>query len=408
MLRSAAPVRTPPSGRGGAAVAPASYPRRMPADPSDLIDWDLAVRTADRLVKPGPQVGGEQAAAVVADLRSLAAQAEHHVLAFTGLDTPADVPPAAVVDRPAWVRSNVAAFRQVMTPVVGAITARGGLPTGVTRAVGRSVTGVQVGTLLSYLAGRVLGQYEIFVPPGPGGARAPGRLLLVAPNIVASEQALGVDPQDFRLWVCLHEETHRVQFTAHPWLRDHVEGELAAFVTASDLDPSALWQRLRDALGGIGDAIRGEGSLLELVQTPAQREVLERVQAFMSLVEGHAEFVMDGVGPQVVRTLPTIRARFDARRSGAGPLDRVVRRLLGIDLKMRQYAEGATFVRGVVERVGMAGFNRVWTGPHTLPSRAEIADPAAWVARVAAGGPALLAKGGPAPELPATGRPDPS
>jgi coenzyme F420 biosynthesis associated uncharacterized protein len=243
-------------------------------------------------------------------------------------------------------------------------------------AFGARLAGVQIGTLLAFLSSKVLGQYELF---GTGG-----RLLLVAPNIVHVEQELRVEPRDFRLWVCLHEVTHRVQFSAVPWLSGYLKGEIDRFVDATDLDPASMLQRLRDAVTALIGTARGdEGvSLLDAVQTPEQRAVLDRLTAVMSLLEGHADYVMDGVGEEVVPTVRTIRDRFDRRRAGAGPLDQLLRRLLGLDVKMRQYAEGAAFVRGVVDRVGMDGFNRVWTSPDTLPTRAEINDPAGWVARV--------------------------
>ena len=188
----------------------------------------------------------------------------------------------------------------------------------------------------------MLGQYEVFLPP-QDGVPVTGRLSLVAPNIVETERALDVDPRDFRLWVCLHEQTHRLQFTAVPWLEGYVTASLGELVGDGDLDPSALLERLKGLGSGLADAVRGKGALsvVELLQTPRQREVLARVQAFMSLVEGHAEYVMDAAGPQVIPSLDTIRARFDERRKGSSRLDRLLRAALGMDLKMQQYAEGA-------------------------------------------------------------------
>jgi coenzyme F420 biosynthesis associated uncharacterized protein len=232
--------------------------------------------------------------------------------------------------------------------------------------------------LLAFLSSRVLGQYEVF---GTGG-----RLLLVAPNIVAAERKLGVDPADFRLWVCLHEVTHQLQFTAVPWLKPHLESEIAKFVEATDLSADVLRERLQDVLRGVADAVRGSDDnsegLMALIRDPAQRAVLDRVTAVMSLVEGHAEYVMDGVGPDVVPTVTTLRKRFAQRRKGTGPLDRVLRRLLGLEQKMKQYAEGRIFVGGVIDLVGMEGFNRVWEGPQNLPLLDELTEPARWVERV--------------------------
>ena len=381
------------------------------ADATGMVDWNLAVATATRLARPGPEVTREEARAAVKELRLYAAEAEEHVRAFTGMQAPgASGTPVLVVDRPGWIKANVAGFRTIITPLADRMQARraalpGGavLGSGALGAVGGKVTGIELGMLLAFLSSKVLGQYETFAPAEvPSDLSSlddehpvqPGRLLLVAPNIVAVERELDVDPRDFRLWVCLHEETHRTQFTAVPWLRDHIEGEIHAFLAETDIDPATLLERLRDAAGslpGFGGASdteesgagSGTGSLIDIVQTPAQREILGRLTAVMSLLEGHADVVMDGVGPQVVPSVAEIREKFQKRRAkGTGRLDQLLRKALGLDAKMRQYQDGAVFVRGVVDAVGMEGFNRVWTSPNTLPTKEEIHEPAAWVARV--------------------------
>jgi coenzyme F420 biosynthesis associated uncharacterized protein len=359
-----------------------------------MVDWDLAVSTGMRLVKPGPVVSPDEARQAVADLRAYATQAHGHVAAFTGLDAPTDDRPGqsvVVIDRPGWIKSNAAGFRTVLEPLIDKLQERRTTSSPVGDAVGSKVTGVQTGSLLAFLATKVLGQYELFPPYGVDVTDRPGRLLLVAPNIVSAEREMGVDPRDFRLWVCLHEETHRVQFGAVPWLREHMMRELRAFVDATDVDPAALAARVRAAAVAAYGAIRegvdpdggGSGpSLVEAVQTPAQREILDRITALMSLLEGHADYVMDGVGPAVIPSVATIRAKFQARRKESGRVEQVVRRLLGIDAKLRQYRDGERFVRGAVERAGMHGFNQVWERAENLPTKAEIADPAAWVERV--------------------------
>lgn len=351
-----------------------------------LVDWSMATATASRLVPPGPRLDLADAVATVDDLRRLAAEADAHVSEHTGLNSAGDgagaAEPVTVVDRPGWIRANVAGFAELVDPLLDTVLAGKGLAGKgrslgpVMTAVGSRATGAEVGVLLAYLATRVLGQFELF---GGGG------LTLVAPNIVTAERALDVDPRDFRLWVCLHEVTHRTQFAAAPWLQGHVRALLADYLGAADLDPAAMVSRLRGALRGLVDTARGRGemSVLELVQTPAQRDVLDRITGLMSLLEGHADVVMDGVGPLVVPSVATIRKRFEARRTAGGPVDRAVRRLLGVDMKLRQYAEGAVFVRTVVDSIGMAGFNRIWTSRDLLPTGREIRDPAAWLARTA-------------------------
>lgn len=356
----------------------------------DVVDWDLAVATARRLAKSGPSVTEAEARHVVAELRRNAGEAETHVRGFTGLDGSSSSAPLVVVDRGGWAQANADSMRTMVAPLSRKLQEkRTGSGGGVLDQVGPKVTGLETGALLAFLAGKVLGQFDPFWT-GDDGRR--GRLLLVAPNVVSVERELDVVPSDFRLWVCLHEETHRVQFTAVPWLRDHLSGEIEAFVAATDLDSGALMSRVGEVVRSVVDSARGgEGNatVLDLVQSPEQRAVIERVTAVMSLLEGHADVVMDGVGPEVVPTVEAIRRRFQRRRKGASGLDRAVRRLLGLDAKMRQYRDGAAFVRGVVEQVGMTGFNRVWESPDTLPSRDEIADPVAWVRRVHGPAPAL-------------------
>jgi coenzyme F420 biosynthesis associated uncharacterized protein len=359
-----------------------------------LVDWRVATATATTLVPPGPRLPLERAVATVEDLRSLAAEADQHVRRFTALDPAGEVAVVTVVDRPGWIRSNVEGFRTLLDPMLESLAARRKVSSlgPVVGAIGPRATGAEVGALLAYLATRVLGQFEL-LGPAPDESGEAGRLTLVAPNIVATEQALGVDAHDFRLWVCLHEVTHRTQFAAAPWLQPHVRDLLGSYLTASDLDPAALLARLRGALGSVGDVVRGRSdlSLIELVQTPEQRAVLDRVTGLMSLLEGHADVVMDGVGPDVVPSVAAIRERFEGRRRSGNPLERVLRRLFGIEMKMKQYAEGAAFVRAVVDKVGMGGLNRVWAGPEMLPTGAEIRDPSAWLSRTATEPPAVTA-----------------
>ncbi|MFE0640212.1 zinc-dependent metalloprotease [Streptomyces sp. NPDC058877] len=367
------------------------------AGTSGMVDWNLAVATATRLARPGPEVSRDEAREVVAELRRHAKASEEHVRAYTRMIPEGAEPhdaPVLVVDRAGWIRANVAGFRELLTPLLGKMQERraGNPGSAVLGAVGGKVTGVELGMLLSFLASRILGQYETFAPATrelPAGPDGGGRLLLVAPNIVHVERELDVSPHDFRLWVCLHEETHRTQFTAVPWLRDHLQGEIQSFLAATDVDPGTVVERLREAAqalaGGRPEGERGEPSpsFVELVQTPEQREVLGRLTAVMSLLEGHADYVMDGVGPEVVPSVAEIREKFQARRArGASRLDLALRRLLGLDAKLRQYRDGERFVRAVVDQVGMDGFNRVWTSPNTLPTKAEIAAPADWIARV--------------------------
>ncbi len=345
---------------------------------TSVVDWTVALSTANRLVQPGPPITRDGARAVVADLRSCAVRAEAYVGEVTGLHAESGTAPVLVIDRPRWIEANIDGFRQVLAPLTAKAAERMANQSPALTGVGARVTGIEVGALLSYLAPKVLGQFDPFFPGEPGG-----RLLLVAPNIVTVERELDVPAHDFRLWVCLHEETHRVQFTAVPWLRDHLNSLIAELVATADMDGAAMAQMLRSATGRIVEAIRNdeEFSIVDLVQQPAQREIVDQITAVMSLLEGHADVVMDSVGPSVIASIERIRARFDVRRQGQG-FDKIIRRLLGLDAKMRQYRDGAEFCRQVLARVGMDGLNAVWTSPETLPSRDEIGAPSRWLARV--------------------------
>jgi coenzyme F420 biosynthesis associated uncharacterized protein len=342
---------------------------------SALVDWDFAVNLGAKVAGDGPEVTAEDAAAAVAELRADADRSTGLVREFTGLVAAERTAPVLIVDRRGWVQANADGFAKIIEPMIAKLAAKKGQPSGLSLAIGSRVTGAEVGLLLGFLGTKVLGQFDPFHEPS-------GRLLLVAPNIVHVERELGVDPADFRLWVCLHEETHRVQFTAVPWMRDHLYSEMMALTDS--VEPTRIAE---DAVRRISEAVRGGGaggggSLIDVMSTPEQREILDRITGVMSLLEGHADVVMDGVGPTVIPSVDKIRKAFNERRKGIGTLDRILRRLLGLDAKMAQYRDGAKFVNHVVDKVGMEQFNAVWAGPDNLPSKSEIGDPAAWITRV--------------------------
>ncbi|MBV9844121.1 MAG: zinc-dependent metalloprotease [Kutzneria sp.] len=338
------------------------------------IDWGIAASTAQRLIRSGPTVPKSEAEAAVRELRGLSVRAERHVRELTMLGDGLPLREGQVVDRHGWVRN---ACDGLATLTEGALSANPPGPLGVMMA---GTTGMQAGMVLAFLSTRVLGQYDPF-----GGS---GRLLLVAPNIVGARRAMDVPSADFSLWVCLHEVTHRLQFTAVPWLRDYFADQVGQLMSLADetairvagrIPEMVRAAKLRSRSGSPPDP--GVG-LIELIQSPEQRAVLDRLIALSTLLEGHADHVMDAVGPAVVPSVTTLRSKFTVRRRGGGLLDRILRTALGVEAKIRQYAVGSAFTRHVVDAVGMAGFNVVWTAPDTLPSRAEIADPGAWLRRV--------------------------
>lgn len=345
-----------------------------------MVDWGFAAGVGAKAAGDGPEVSRTEAGQVVEELRAAAHRSTPLVRDLTGLDGGQDTAPILVVDRASWVRANTEGFATIVDPLAARMVAGKGAKDGkdsepgrIASAIGSRVTGGEVGLLLGFMATKVLGQFDPFFDPA-------GRLLLVAPNVVHVERQLEVDPQDFRLWVCLHEETHRVQFTAVPWMREHLFSEVRALTNT--VEPQRMTE---DLFRGLSESVRGVRnglSIAELMSTPEQREIMDRVTGMMSLLEGHADVVMDEVGPTVIPTVKQIRAKFTQRRQGIGPLDRILRRLLGLDAKMAQYRDGAAFVRGVVDKAGMEQFNAVWAEPANLPSKNEIADPDAWMARV--------------------------
>jgi coenzyme F420 biosynthesis associated uncharacterized protein len=351
-----------------------------------MIDQAVATRVGIAATRPGPPVSADEAADAVAALRGASRRAVGYVAEVTGLDGPAEraaAVPVFVVDRPGFVRANVQMVDAMVGEGFGAIDT----------VADRRSTAMGLGVALALLASRVLGQFDPFgvstddaapsFPYQPSSPEAPaGRLLLIAPNVVAVERAMGVKPADFRLWVGLHEMTHAVQFAAAPWLADHLASMLRHVIAEES------------AVGGMDDLVRMVGAVarsawgrpganiaLDALSEPA-RSVMERTTAVMSLLEGHADVVMDAVGPQVIGSLGSIREKFNARRRGTSSVDRLVRRLAGLDAKTSQYVRGAGFVRAVLDLAGRDGMAAAFAAEANLPSPAEIANPAAWVARV--------------------------
>jgi coenzyme F420 biosynthesis associated uncharacterized protein len=334
------------------------------------VDWGFAATVGQRLARPGPPSTDYTRRQVVDDLASAAKAAEPPVRDVTGLHTDGVVPDARIVDRSGWIKAAAESMR--------AMTGGTDKPRGV---ISGRVTGAQTGALLAFVSSGILGQYDPF---NDGGA-----LLLVYPNVIAVERQLRVEPSDFRLWVCLHEVTHRVQFTANPWLSGYMSQALGVLTQESGEDVARVVGRLADFARGRGDSTsddpnsQGILGLLRAVQSEPQRKALDQMLVLGTLLEGHADHVMDAVGPVVVPSVTTIRSRFDERRHRKQPpLQRLLRALLGIDAKLSQYTRGKAFVDHVVNRVGMQRFNTVWTGPDTLPRPIEIEYPQRWIDRV--------------------------
>lgn len=336
-----------------------------------VVDWDFAATAGARLARPGPPTSDYTQRQIIDELAEASRRAEVPVRDVTGLVSDGPVQDALIVDRAHWVRLAAGSMRTM--------TGGSDKPHGVWR--GR-ITGAQAGAVLAFVASGILGQYDPFAAQG-------GKLLLIYPNIIGVERQLQVLPSDFRLWVCLHEVTHRVQFTANPWLADYMSSALAVITeeVADDLGNvvGRLAEFVRDRRNGVPAEPNSTGiiGLLRALQSDPQRQALDQMLVLGTLLEGHADHVMDAVGPAVVPTVATIRERFDERRRRRQPpLQRLIRALLGFDAKISQYTRGKAFVDAVVARVGMARFNAVWSGPDTLPLPDEIDEPHRWIQRV--------------------------
>jgi coenzyme F420 biosynthesis associated uncharacterized protein len=337
------------------------------------VDWRFAATVGQRLARPGPPSSDYTRRQAIDELTGAAAKAEPFVRDVTGLVTNGKVPPARTVDRPEWIAAAADSMRVMMN---GSEKPRGFF-------TGR-VTGAQTGAVLAFVSAGILGQYD------PFAAAKEGCLLLVYPNVIAVERQLRIEPADFRLWVCLHEVTHRVQFTANRWLSDYMSQALALLTRDAGDDIAQVASRLADFVRnrGVGTSAPGDGTsgvlgLVRAVQSEPQRQALDQLLVLGTLLEGHADHVMDAVGPTVVPSVATIRRRFDERRHRKQPpLQRLLRALLGLDAKLSQYTRGKAFVDHVVGRVGMERFNTIWTGPETLPLPTEIEEPQRWIDRV--------------------------
>ncbi|HEY3020596.1 MAG TPA: zinc-dependent metalloprotease [Solirubrobacteraceae bacterium] len=342
-----------------------------------MIDWTLAGRVAR--FAAGTPAGGP---ALPGDLDALAAGAEQRVVAYTGLVPGAPLPAPEAVDRQLWAEINLAGMRKMLDPVVERLESRrSGMLGGPLRTAAGTLLALEVGGLTGLLSQRVLGQYELVLLDPDSRTR----LLFLAPNLREAADNLDVDLEQLVAWVGFHEVTHAVQFSAVPWLREHLAGLLRELLASVDLefDPRSAMRRLptRDDLERVIAAVR-EGGLVQLVAGPERMAIIDRLQAAMAVVEGHAEHVMDAVGREELPDLEALRRALDRRRASRSAPWKLLERLLGLELKLRQYQVGKRFCDAVAQREGVEALHRVFEGPESLPTWAELEAPDSWVARV--------------------------
>jgi coenzyme F420 biosynthesis associated uncharacterized protein len=336
-----------------------------------LADWDAAIQLGKRVAGAGPHVPPEERARMREDLAAHVLRAEELVAGFTGLHVAGFRSRAWAMGRGDWIRQNVAGLQRLMEPLAQRLLER--RPT--RPSIARKAVGAQAGAILGYVSRRVLGQYDVFLPPDDEGL-----IYFVGPNLIDAERKYALTPGDFRLWVSVHEVTHRVQFSSATWLRSFLGGMVDEYLETVTLDPHQLMDQLKRAAEEAKTGA-GPGGILRLL-TPEQRAIFDRTQAMMSLLEGHASFVMNEVGAEHIPTLPRLKRALQSRRQVRG-VEHRFQRAIGFDQKVAQYDAGERFVREVVERIGMNGFNLVWESREHLPQPGEIGDPARWIARVA-------------------------
>jgi coenzyme F420 biosynthesis associated uncharacterized protein len=348
---------------------------------TDPIAWDTAERVAVRVSGREPLAESYHYASLEPDFREFTAQAEELVEAETGLRSAAGPARARVTDRPGWIRANLASFQRLLRPLTDRLGSR---MSGPVAPVGRTLAGAEVGVLLGWMSTRVLGQYDMLVVENEK-PEDQDIVYYVGPNVLALEKRYAFPPKEFRLWLALHEVTHRVQFTGVPWLRPYFLSLVESTLDSFDPDP----KKLLAALKRVADQVRAgehpleEGGLVTLLATPEQQAVLQRIQGLMSVLEGHGDLVMSRAAATRIPSAPRFQSVLHQRRQATGPV-RLLQRLVGIEAKLRQYEEGEEFL-AAVERAGDGvGVDLLWRGPEWLPDLAEIRNPDAWLARVVA------------------------
>jgi coenzyme F420 biosynthesis associated uncharacterized protein len=343
---------------------------------ADGVPWHLAERIAARVGGTYALADGYHGRILEETAPDIVRRAAEMAAEDTGLDG-GGTPEVAVVGRSVWVERNLSFFAELLKPAEEAIEetlaeagTRGGLS--------KRFMAAEMGALLGVLSRRVLGQYELVLPSDDRG----DVVFLVAPNILALERQHQFKPSEFRFWLALHESTHRLQFVGVPWMRDYFFGLVKELVSLSKPEGSRLARlvaEVRDA-NAEGRPIIGEAGVLGLMATPTQREHLDKVQALMSLLEGHGHVVMDRIGERYLVTQRRMSALLKRRRTD--PRTAALLRFTGMEMKLKQYELGEKFVKSVEKRAGWKSVDLAWISPEALPTRSEIDNPDKWLVRV--------------------------
>jgi coenzyme F420 biosynthesis associated uncharacterized protein len=348
---------------------------------TDPVAWDLAEKVAVRVAGRDPFAESYHYQSLQPDFDELTAEAEELVAACTGLRSLAGPARARVVDRGGWVRANIASFRRLLRPLTERLGPK--MAGGPIAPVGRVVAGAEVGAMLGWMSTRVLGQYDLLLVE----SEAPEQqdlVYYVGPNVLSLEKRFAFPPREFRLWLALHEVTHRAQFTGIPWMREHFLGLVEGSLAAVDPDPKRFLAALRRAVEEVraGRNPLDEGGLVALLASPEQQAVLQQVQGLMSLLEGHGDVTMDRAGADRIPNAERFQRVLRQRRNAMSPLARQVQKLVGLEAKLKQYEQGERFIAAVEAVGGPALLDRAWERPEHLPSVQEIRQPQSWIDRV--------------------------
>jgi coenzyme F420 biosynthesis associated uncharacterized protein len=349
---------------------------------AEPVNWDLAEKVAVRVAGREPFAESYHYASLKPDFDELTAEAEELVAEATGL-RPATPARARVTDRAGWVHANVKSFQRLLRPVTDKL---GPVMTNTPFApVGRAVAGAELGAMLGWMSTRVLGQYDLLLIEDES-PEDQDVVYYVGPNVLSLEKRFSFPPREFRLWLALHEVTHRAQFTGVPWMTGYFRSLVESTISAIDPSPG----RLLDALRRTFDEVRAgrnpldEGGIVALLATPEQAASLQKVQGLMSLLEGHGDVTMDRAGASRIPSAPRFGAVLRQRRQQGSPVAKFIQKLIGLEAKMNQYEQGEKFIAAVEQAGGSALFDRVWEGPELLPTGEEIREPQKWIARVRA------------------------
>lgn len=361
----------------------------------DLIAWDTAGQIAKRVARPQSPLTEYEMRSLEADFQEMTERAEELVEAETGLRSLVGPARARVADRSQWVDANIAAFQRLLRPVLGKLAERAEASrwSPVPIQVSRRLAGAEMGLLLGWLSSRVLGQYDQLIIEDER-PEDQDMVYYVGPNIIAVERRYGFAPREFRLWLAIHEVTHRAQFTGVPWLRDHFLSLVDRTLAGIDPDPKQLLEALKRTAGSIREGRNPleEGGLATLIAGPEQYAAIQEIGGLMSLLEGHGDVTMDRAGADLIPSAPTFSRTLHERRRQRG-LTKMLSVLIGMDAKMRQYQQGEQFIAAVEGAGGPQLLARVWEGPEWLPTGTEIRAPELWIQRASEDGPAAAVGG---------------